>query len=58
MTTNYEFGLFKKGVLVDQTGIDENSVDFAKMLFYDEFGYEEEEGDEVRLLGLGTEEDE
>jgi hypothetical protein len=57
MTTNYEFGLFKKGVLVDQTGIDENSVAFAKMLFYDEFGYDEEEGDEVRLLGTNEEDE-
>lgn len=52
---NYEFGLFRNGVLIDQTGIDEDDSVFAASLFYDEFGYEEEEGDEIRLLGVTEE---
>ena len=52
---NYEFGLFKNGVMVDSTGLDEDDVIHAKFLFYEEFGHKKEKGDEIKLRYIGEE---
>lgn len=53
---NFIFGLFRRGVWVDQTSLDENDPEFAEELFFGEFGHRREKDHTVELIEVSREE--
>ena len=50
MTNDYLFALIRNGEHIDSTSLDEDDHEFAEDLFFNEFGYDRLEGDEVELI--------
>ncbi|TRZ50080.1 MAG: hypothetical protein D4S01_07415 [Dehalococcoidia bacterium] len=51
----YIFGIFHGGECIDETSLDEDDIEHAKFLFYDEFGYARDL--DVKLIRVDEEED-
>ena len=47
---SYIYTLKRNGRVVDQTSIDDRDVNFAKELFYGEFGHKKKPKDKVELI--------
>ncbi|KKN51463.1 hypothetical protein LCGC14_0622790 [marine sediment metagenome] len=48
---SYHFQLIRRGKVLDETAIDDNDKEFAKELFYGEFGHIRKRGDEIKFHG-------